>query len=180
MSNYICKEEQVIIVLFQIFVLDLKILQTLLFFLCKNCTCCCSVIKSCLTVYDLMVCNIPGYLLAYSYLPEFASLCYLPYFSQIHIHWSMMISICLILCCPFLHLPSIFSNITVFTNKLVLCIRWPKFWSFTNSPSNEYSGLISFQIDWFGPLEVQGILKSHFQLLLLLSHFSLVWLCATP
>ena len=114
MSNYICKEEQVIIVLLQIFVLDLKILQTLLFFICKNCTCCCSVIKSCLTVYNSMVCNIPGYLLAYSYLPEFAAPCYLPYFSQIHVHWSMMISIYLILCCPLLHLPSIFSNISLY------------------------------------------------------------------
>ena len=87
MKNYICKEEKVIIVLFQIFVLDLKILQIPLFFLLKNCTCCCSVIKSCLTVYDPMICSMPGYLLAYSYLPEFAVLCYLPEFAQIHVHW---------------------------------------------------------------------------------------------
>ena len=53
----------------------------------------------------------------------------------------------LIFCCPLLLLPSIFPNIRVFSNEPVLCIRWPKFWSFSFSPSNEYSGLISFRID---------------------------------
>ena len=57
----------------------------------------------------------------------------------------------LILCCPFLLLLSIFPSIRVFSNESVLCIRWPKYWSFnfSISPSNEYSGLISFRIDWF-------------------------------
>ena len=65
----------------------------------------------------------------------------------------------LILCCPLLLLPSIFSSIRVFLNKLALCIRWPKYWifSFSISPSNEYSWLISFRIDWFDLLTVQGL-----------------------
>ena len=67
----------------------------------------------------------------------------------------------LILCCPLLLLPSIFSSIRVFLNKLALCIRWPKYWifSFSISPSNEYSWLISFRIDWFDLLTVQGLLR---------------------
>ena len=66
---------------------------------------------------------------------------------------------------PLLLLPSIFPSIRVFSNELVLCIRWPKYWrfSFRISPSNEYSGLISFRIDWFDLLAVQGILKTHLQ-----------------
>ena len=59
-----------------------------------------------------------------------------------------------ILCHPLLFLPSIFLSIKVFSNKSTLCIRWPKFWSFSNSPSNEYSGLISFRIDWFDLLAI--------------------------
>ena len=59
---------------------------------------------------------------------------------------------------PFL--PSIFPSITVFSNELALCIRWLKYWSFSISPSNEYSGLISHRIDWFDLLAVQGTLKS--------------------
>src|SRR5574341_1556876 len=66
----------------------------------------------------------------------------------------------LILCCPLLHLPSIFPSIRVFSNELALCIRWLKYWSFSISPSNEYSGLISFRIDWFDLLVVQGTLES--------------------
>ena len=71
----------------------------------------------------------------------------------------------LILCCPLLLLPSIFSSIRVFSNESVLCIRWPKYcsFSFSISPSNEYSGLISFMIDWFDLLRVQGTLKSLLQ-----------------
>ena len=60
---------------------------------------------------------------------------------------SVMVSNYLILCCPLLLLPSIFPSIRVFFNKLALCIRWPKYWSFSNSPSNECSGWISFRID---------------------------------
>ena len=79
---------------------------------------------------------------------------------------SMMPSNHLILCCLLLLLPSgPLSSIRVFSNELVLCIRWPKDWnfSFSISPSNEYSGLISFRIDWFDLLEVQGTLKSLLQ-----------------
>ena len=69
------------------------------------------------------------------------------------------------LCCPLLLLPSIFPSIRVFSNESVLCIRRPKYWSFsfTITPSNEYSGLISFRINWFDLLAVQGTLKSVLQ-----------------
>ena len=68
----------------------------------------------------------------------------------------------LIFCRPLLLLPSLFPSIRVFSNESVLCIRWPKCWSFNFniSPSNEYSGLISFRMDWLDLLAVQGILKS--------------------
>ena len=68
----------------------------------------------------------------------------------------------LILCCPLIIPPSIFPSIMVFSNESVLHVRWPKYWSFSFniSPSNEYSGLISFQIDWFDLLAVQGTVKS--------------------
>ena len=71
----------------------------------------------------------------------------------------------LILCHPLLLLPSIFPSIRVFTNESVLYIRWPKYWSFSFdiSPSNEYSGLISFRMDWWDLLAVQGTLKSLLQ-----------------
>ena len=75
----------------------------------------------------------------------------------------LMPSNCLILCCPFLLRPSIFPNVRrIFSNESVLGIRRPKYWSFSFSinPSNEYSGLISFRIDWFDLLAVQGTLKS--------------------
>ena len=73
---------------------------------------------------------------------------------------SVMPSSHLILCCPLLLLPSIFPSIRVFSNESVLCIRWPKYWSFSISPSNEYSGLISFRMDWLDLLAVQGTLRS--------------------
>ena len=77
---------------------------------------------------------------------------------------SVMPSNQLILCSPFLLLPSIFPSIRVFSNESILHIRWPKYWdfSFSISPSNEYSGLISLRIDWFD-LAVQGALKSLLQ-----------------
>ena len=65
-----------------------------------------------------------------------------------------------ILCCPLLLLSSIFTSIRVFSKESILCIRWPKYWSFSISPSDEYSGLNSFRIDWFDLLAVQGTLKS--------------------
>ena len=78
----------------------------------------------------------------------------------------MMPSNYLILCRPLLLLPSVFLSIRVFSNELALLIRWSKYWSFSFSisPSNEYSGLISFRIDWFDLLSVQGTLKSLIQL----------------
>ena len=71
----------------------------------------------------------------------------------------------LILYCPLLLLPSIFLSITVFSSKSVLRIRWPKYWSFSFniSPSNEYSGLISFRMDWLDLLAIKGTLKSLLQ-----------------
>ena len=66
----------------------------------------------------------------------------------------------LILCCPLLLLPSILSSSRVFSNETVFLIRWPKYWSFSISPSNEYSRLNSLTIDWFDFLVVQGTLKS--------------------
>ena len=74
---------------------------------------------------------------------------------------SVMPSNHLILCHPLLFLPSVFPSIRVFSNESVLRIRWPKYWSFSFSisPSNEYSGLISFRIDWLDLLAVQGTLK---------------------
>ena len=78
---------------------------------------------------------------------------------------SVMPSNHLILCHPLLLLPSIFPSVRVFSNESVLPIRWPKYWSFSFSisSSNEYSGLISFRIDWFDLLAVQGTLKSLLQ-----------------
>ena len=78
---------------------------------------------------------------------------------------SVMPSNQLILCHPFLLLPSVFLSIRVFSNELVHRISWPKCWSFSFSisPSNEYSGLISFRIDWFDLLAVQGTLKNFLQ-----------------
>ena len=69
----------------------------------------------------------------------------------------------LILCRSLLLLPSIFPSIRVFSNESFLHIRWPKYWSFSISPSSEYSGLISFRMDWFDLLAVQGTLKSLLQ-----------------
>ena len=78
---------------------------------------------------------------------------------------SVMPSNHLILCCPLLLLPSIFPSIRVFSSDSVVCISWPEYWriSFSVSPSNEYSGLMSFRINWFHLLAAQGILKSLIQ-----------------
>ena len=85
---------------------------------------------------------------------------------------SVMPSNHLILCCPLFLPPSIFPSLRVFSNESVLHIRWPKYWSFSfnMSPSSEYSGLISFRIDWLDVLAVQGTLKS------LLQHHGSIWL----
>ena len=82
-------------------------------------------------------------------------------FKLMSIEWGMP-SNHLILCHPFLLTPSVFPSVRVFSNESLLCIRWPKYWSFRFSinPSNEYSGLISFRMDWLDLLAVQGTLKS--------------------
>ena len=114
-----------------------------------------SVAHSCLTLCDPMDCSMPS-LPVHHQLPEF---------TQTHVIESVMPSNHLILCCPLLLLPSIFPSIRVFSNETVLHIRWPKYWSFSFSisPSNEYSGLLSFRIDWLDLLAVQKTLKSLLQ-----------------
>ena len=104
------------------------------------------------TLYDPMDCSIPG----------FPVLQYLPQFAQTHVHWVSDAVQPLILCYPLLRPPSIFPSIRVFFDKLALHIMWPSYWSysFNISPSNEYSGLISFRIAWFDLFAVQRILKS--------------------
>ena len=113
--------------------------------------CCCSVTKSCLTLDSTMDCSMPGS----------SVLCYPPELPRFMSIESVMLYNYLILCCPLL-LPSIFPSIRVFSNESALPIRWPKYWSFrcSISPFNEYSGLISYRIDWFDLLVVQGTLKS--------------------
>ena len=118
-------------------------------------TSCCSVAQSCPTLCDPIHCNTQASL-------------------SFPISWSLlklmsielvMPSNHLILCRPLLLLPSIFPSIMVFSDESVLRIRWPKYWSFSFSisPSNKYTGLISFKIGWFEPLAVQGTLKSLLQ-----------------
>ena len=96
-------------------------------------------------------------------MPGSSVLHYLLKFAQIHVHESVMLSNDLIHCHPFLPSPSILPNIRVFSNESALHIRWPKYWSFSISPSNEYSELISFRSDWFDLPAVQGTLKSLLQ-----------------
>ena len=86
-------------------------------------------------------------------------------FAQTHIHQVSDASHHLILCCPLLLLPLIFLTIRISSSKSVLCISWPKYWSFhfSISPPNGYSELISFRMDWFDLLAVQGTLKSLLQ-----------------
>ena len=103
-----------------------------------------------------------GYL-PYPPCPSLSSLShYLSEFAQTHVHWISDAIQHLILCHPFLLLPSILPSIRVFSNESALCISWPKYWRFSISSSNEYSGLISFRIEWFDLLAVQGMLKSLF------------------
>ena len=97
-------------------------------------------------------------------MPCFTVLHHLPEIAQTHVHWSVMPFNHLILCHPFFLLPSIFPSIRGFSNESALCIMWSKYWSFSISPSNKYLWLISFRIDWFDILAVQGILKSLIQL----------------
>ena len=112
--------------------------------------CCCSVAKSCPTICNPMDYSTPG--LSFTTSESLFKLMYIDL---------MMPSNHLILCCHLLLLPSIFPSIRVFSIESPLRIRWPKYWSFrfTISPSNVYSGLISFRIDWLNLLAVQGTLK---------------------
>ena len=109
----------------------------------------------CLTLYDCLNCSPPG----------FPVLHYLLEFAQMKSIELVMPSNHLILCRSLLLLPSVFSNISIFSNELALLVRWPMYWSFSFSvsPSNEYSGLISFKIDWFDLFAAQGTLKSLLQ-----------------
>ena len=113
-----------------------------------------SVPQSCPTLCDPMDCSTPGFLVHHQLLE----------LAQTHIEL-VKPSNHFILCRPLLFLPSILPTIRVFSNKLALCIRWPKYWSFSFkiSPSNEYPGLISFRMDWLDLLAVQGTLKSLLQ-----------------
>ena len=106
--------------------------------------CCCSVAKSCLTFCDPMDCNPPG----------FPVLHYLLEFAQTHARWAVMSLQLYHLCHLFLLLLTIFPSIRVFSNESAINFRWPKYWSFSFSvsPSREYSGLISFRIHWFWSL----------------------------
>ena len=114
-----------------------------------------SVAQSCLTLCDPMDYSTPGFPVLHQ-LPSLLKLVSIE---------SVMPSNHLILCRPLLLLPSIFPSIRVFSNESVLHIRWPKYWSFSFSirPSNEYSGLISFKMDWLALLAVQGTPKSLLQ-----------------
>ena len=111
-----------------------------------------SVAQSCPTLCHLMDCSKPGYLS----ITNSQSLLKLMSIELVRP------SNYFILCCPTLLLPSTFPSMRVFSNESVLRIRWPKYWdfSFSISPSNEYSGLISFRMDWLDLLAVQGALKS--------------------
>ena len=113
---------------------------------------CCSVTKSCPTVCDPMDYSMPGF-------PIFRSLLKLMSIE------SVMPSNQLVLCRPLLLLPSTFPSIRAFSSKSAVCIRWTKYWSFSFSisPSNKYSGLISFRTDWVHLLTVQGTFKSLLQ-----------------
>ena len=120
-----------------------------------GCCCCCSVTKSCLILCKLMDCSTPGFPVLHYHLE----------FAQLMSTESVMPSNHLILYHPLLFLPLIFPSIRVFSSESALHIRWPKYWSFSFiiSPSNEYSGLISFGIHWFDLFAVQGTLKSLLQ-----------------
>ena len=119
------------------------------------CWYCCSITQSCPAICDTMDCSMPG-------CPVFHHSLSLLKFMSTELG---MPSNHLILCHPLLLLPSIFLSNRLFSTELALCIRWPKYWSFSFSisPSNEYSWLISFRMDWVYFVEVQGTLQSLLQ-----------------
>ena len=117
--------------------------------------CYCPVAPSHLTLCNTMACSTPG----------FPVLRYLPEFAQTHVNWVGDVIQPSHPLLPPSPPTSVFPSIRVFSSESDLCIRWPKYWSFSFSisPSNEYLGLISFRIDWFDLLTVQGTLKSLLQ-----------------
>ena len=128
-----------------------------------------SVAQSCPTLCDPMDCSTPG----------FPVHCQLPEFTQSHVLESVMRSNHLILCSHFLLPPSVLSSIRISSNQSVLDIKWPQYWSFrfSISPSNEYSGLLSFRIDWLVFLAIQGtpksVLQNHSSKTSILQHLAL-------
>ena len=114
-----------------------------------------SVAQLCPAVCDPMDCSTSGFPVHHQLLQ----------LAQTHVHRESVMPSNHLILCHLLLLPSIFHSISVFSSESVLCIRWPKYWSFSFniSPSNEYSGLISFRIDSFDLLAVQGTLKSILQ-----------------
>ena len=115
---------------------------------------CCSVAQLCLTLGDTIDCSMPGLPVPHHLLK----------LAQVHVHCIGDVIQPFLFWHPLLLLPSIFLSIRDFSIESVVCIRWPKYWSFSFSisPSNEYSGLISLKIDWFD-LAVQGTLRSLLQ-----------------
>ena len=109
-----------------------------------------SVAQSCSTLCDPMNCSTPSLPVHHQLLG----------FTQTHVHWVGMPSSYLILCHPLLLLPSIFPSIRKFSNESALCIKWPKYWSFSFSLSNEHSRLISFRMDWLDLRVGQGTLQN--------------------
>ena len=116
-----------------------------------------SVTHSCPILCNPMNCSMPGFPVHHQLLE----------LAQTHVHWLLMPSNHLVPCGPLLLLPSIFLSIRVFSSESILCIGWPKYWSFSFSisPSNEHSGLISFRFDWFDLAGIYSIDYKH----------SLVW-----
>ena len=134
--------------LFSLTVISLPSYSTLLLLIC----CCCSVTQWYLTVHNPMDCSTPGFPVPHQLLEV----------ARVHFH---CIGDVIQPSNPLLHLlllPSIFARVRVFSSESALHIRWPKYWSFSFSisPSNEYSELISYTIDWFDLLAVQGTLRS--------------------
>ena len=136
-QNFICTDRCYIV----------HLTSSLLIGCCCCCCCCCSVSKLCLTICDPMTaaCQAPLSFTISQSLLRFVSI------------ESVMLSNCLIFCCPLLLLPSISPSIRVFANESALCIRWPRYWSFSISPSREYSGLFPFRLTGWISLQSKGL-----------------------
>ena len=120
-----------------------------------GCLCCCSVAKSCPTLCNPVDCSKPGFL-SFTIFRSLLKLMSIDF---------VILSNHLIFCCPLLLLPSVFPSVRAFFTESALCIIWPKHWEFQvqHKSFSEYSGLISFRIDWFDLLAVQGTLRSLLQ-----------------